>query len=412
MLISDIITLILLSVMLFWTAYNGSIIYVGIKAKRKKVVNTAENKEQLPKFSIIVPTKDEEAVIGRCLNSLLNLDFPKDKLEIIIVDGNSTDSTCRVCSDYVMKYPQLFSLINEPPGAKGKPAALNLALSHTTGDIIGVFDADSLPESDVLKKVASYFNDKETMAVQGRAISLNEKKNILTRVISIEEKAWYQALLIGREKMQLFVPLNGSCQFVRHSVLNELGGWDEGSLTEDVELALRLVEKNHHIKYADDVLCGQETPNGLRDLVKQRVRWYRGYMETALKYGRLLNNINKRTVDAEISLNGPFMMVVSLLSYINWFIVALFLSQSTPILSLTGLIIALTAISFISVGVALTASERPIKLRNLLWIPSIYAYWLIQIFIAGWAFLKLVFRRKRVWTKTVKKGFITTTLPT
>ena len=65
--------------------------------------------------------------------------------------------------------------------------------------------------------------------------------------------------------------------------LKRLGGWDENSLTEDVELALRLVEKKHLIKYAHDVCSAQETPNGLRDLVKQRVRWYRGYMETAIK---------------------------------------------------------------------------------------------------------------------------------
>jgi hypothetical protein len=127
-------------------------------------------------------------------------------------------------------------------------------------------------------------------------------------------------------------------------------------------------------------------------------------METAIKYGRLLDNVNKRTVDAEISMAGPFMMVVSLLSYINWFFVALFLSQSNPILDFTGLVIALTAVSLVSVGIALTASEKPIKLRNVLWIPSIYIYWVIQMVIAGWAFLKLIFRRKRVWTKTIKKG--------
>jgi hypothetical protein len=114
--------------------------------------------------------------------------------------------------------------------------------------------------------------------------------------------------------------------------------------------------------------------------------------------------VNKRTVDAEISMAGPFMMVVSLLSYINWFFVALFLSQSNPIIDFTGLVIALTAVSLVSVGIALTASEKPIKLRNILWIPSIYIYWIIQMFIAGWAFLKLIFRTKRVWTKTAKKG--------
>jgi cellulose synthase/poly-beta-1,6-N-acetylglucosamine synthase-like glycosyltransferase len=406
MLISDVITAILLSVMLFWTGYNGAIIWVGIRSRRNHLTKETENREQLPKISIIVPTKNEEVVINRCLTSLLNLDYPKDKMEVIIVDGNSSDSTGKVCSEFVAKYPQTFAFITENHEAKGKPGALNLAMPFTTGEIVGVFDADSVPEKNVLKKVASYLNDKKIMAVQGTTTSINERKNILTRVVAMEEKAWFQALLSGKEKLHLFLPLNGSCQFIRRTVLEELGGWDENSLTEDVELALRLVEKNHLIKYAPDISSGQETPNNLSDLVKQRVRWYRGYMETGIKYGRLLNKLNKKTIDAEIALSGPFMMVISLLSYINWFLVALFLAQSTPIIYLTGLVIALTAISLVSVGIAITASERPIKFQNILWIPSIYVYWLLQIFIASWAFTKLVFRRKRVWSKTAKKGFI------
>ncbi len=408
MIVFDIISIILLSVLLFWTVYNGSIIYVGVRARRKAEVVRVENKE-VPKFSIIVPTKDEELVIGRCLDSILNLDYPKDKMEIIIVDGNSSDSTCKVCSEFVEKHSGIIRLIKEKQ-SRGKPAALNLALTHVTGEIVGVFDADSVPEKDVLKKVASYFIDKQVTAVQGRTTSLNEKKNILTRVIASEEKAWFQALLSGREHLQLFVPLNGSCQFIRRGILDEMGGWDENSLTEDVELALRLVEKKHLIKYAHDVCSAQETPNGLRELVKQRVRWYRGYMETAIKYGRLLDSLNKRTVDAEISMAGPFMMVVSLLSYINWFFIILFFSANSPIINFTGLVIALTAVSLFSIGIGLTASEKPIKLKNLAWIPSIWAYWMLQMFIAGWAFLKLIFRSKRVWSKTVKKGFITSNL--
>ncbi|MGA3289397.1 MAG: glycosyltransferase family 2 protein [Candidatus Bathyarchaeia archaeon] len=408
MIIFDIFSIILLSVLLFWTAYNGSIIYAGIRSKRKRRLNNVEN-EEFPKFSIIVPTKNEEAVIGRCLSGLLDLDYPKDKIEIIIVDGNSTDSTGKVCSEFSAKYPQIFKFISEKK-TKGKPSALNLALPYVTGEIVGTFDADSLPDKEVLRKATSYFNDKQVKAVQGRTTSLNEKSNILTRVAAMEEKAWYQALLSGREKLHLFVPLNGTCQFIRRNVLEELGGWDETCLTEDVELAVRLVEKNHLIKYAPDVISGQETPSGLRDLVKQRVRWYRGNMDVALKYGRLLDHLNRKTVDAEISLAAPFMMVVSLLSYLNWFFVALFLSESDPIVNFTGLVIALTAVSLVSLGIGLTVSEKPVKLRNLLWVPAIYVYWLIQMCIAGWAFLKLVFRRKRVWSKTLKKGFITSNL--
>ena len=387
MIVSEIISITLLSILLFWTLYNGSIIYVGIKNKRKQTVFLSDGSAELPKISLIVPTKNEEIVIRRCLDGILKMDYPKDKMQIIVVDGKSEDNTFKICSEFSEKYPENIKIISEKT-ANGKPAALNLALPYVNGELVGVFDADSLPEKDVLTKVAFYFKDQKLKALQGRTTSINEKNNALTRVIAVEERAWFQALLSGKEKLQLFVPLTGSCQFVRTNVLEELGGWDENSLTEDVELALRLVEKNHHIQFAPDVCSGQETPNNIGSLVKQRVRWYRGYMETAIKYGRLLDNVNKRTVDAEISMAGPFMMVVSLLSYINWFFVALFLSQSNPILDFTGLVIALTAVSLVSVGIALTASEKPIKLRNLLWIPSIYVYWVIQMVIAGWAFPK------------------------
>jgi cellulose synthase/poly-beta-1,6-N-acetylglucosamine synthase-like glycosyltransferase len=402
----------LLSLLLFWSIYNGAIIYVGIRSKRKLAPITPIDhvKGEHPKFSIIVPTKNEEIVIARCLNGLLSIDYPKDKMEIVVVDGNSTDSTLKICSEFKEKYPQTVKIISETK-TKGKPAALNLALPYVTGELVGVFDADSLPEKEVLAKVTEYFDDAKVMAVQGRTTSLNERRNALTRVVSMEERTWFQTLMAGREKLSLFVPLTGSCQFVRRNVLEELGGWDETSLTEDIELALRLVEKNHLIKYAPDVIAGQETPNNLSDLVSQRVRWYRGHMETALKYGRLLNTINRKTVDAEISLGGPFMMVVSLASYINWLFVMIFLAQSNPIINFTGLVIALTAVSLVSLGFGLMGAEKPIKLRNLLWVPSIYLYWLVQITIAGWAFVKLITRRKRVWDKTAKKGFTTANLP-
>jgi hypothetical protein len=84
--------------------------------------------------------------------------------------------------------------------------------------------------------------------------------------------------------------------------------------------------------------------------------------------------------------------------------VAIFLSQNTPILNFTGLVIALTAVSLGSIGLALLSSEKPVQLKNILWIPSIYIYWLLQMMIAGWAFLKLLLRRRRDWTKTTKTG--------
>ena len=393
----------MLITLLFWTTYNVSIILAGIISKRRRFSPNKESGE-FPRFSIIVPAKDEEVVVRRCLEGFLNLNYPKDRMEVIVVDGNSKDSTVRICSEFSARYPETFKIIHEKE-SNGKPAALNIGLRSVNGDIVGVFDADSLPEEQTLRKVASYFRDPQVKAIQGRTTSLNEKGNILTRVIAMEERVWFQTSLVGKENLRLFVPLTGSCQFIRREVLEELGGWDEDSLTEDVELALRLVEKKYLIKYVPDVCSGQETPSGLGTLFRQRVRWYRGYMETTLEYGRLLKSPNRRTLDAEFSLASPFLMVVSLLSYVNWFFVAFFMSRNSLAVNFTGLIFALTAVSLFSVGIALAASEKPVRTQNLLWIPSIYIYWFMQACFAGWAFARFVFRRKKIWRRTVKKGF-------
>ncbi len=404
--IFEIISASLLAIILLWAAYHSYILIAGIRSKYKH--NYSET-AVLPKFSLIVPAKDEGTVLGRCLDALIALDYPRESLEIIVVEGNSKDITKEICSEFTQKYPSIIKIVQEST-SRGKPAALNLAQTHVTGEITGVFDADSVPEKDTLRKIASYFNDNSVTAVQGRAVSLNETKNMLTRVAAKEEKAWFQALLGGREKLNLFVALTGSCQFVRTKVLEELGGWEENSLTEDVELALRLVEKNYLIKYAPDVCFWQETPNAMGDLIRQRGRWYRGYMEAALKYGRLLDKINKKTVDAEISLVGPFIMVLCLVSYFNWALTLLF-SFDNGFPDFAFLVVALTAISLLSIGAGLVYAEKPAKLKNILWIPFVYVYWLVQTGIAGWAFLQILFRRRRVWNKTVKKGFTTQSFP-
>src|SRR3972149_4806935 len=104
----DIISIVLLAVLLFWTVYNGSIIYVGIKNKRKdQTITQEQNNESPPTYSIIVPTKNEESVIHRCLDGILSIDYPKDKIQVIIVDGNSTDNTLKICSEFEAKHPQI-----------------------------------------------------------------------------------------------------------------------------------------------------------------------------------------------------------------------------------------------------------------------------------------------------------------
>lgn len=363
--------------------------------------------EELPKISLIVPVKDEEAVIARCLDALLSMDYPRTKMEIIVVEGGSKDATRDICLDFSKKHPNIVRVVHED-ASRGKPAALNLGLLSTTGEIVGVFDADSVPKRDVLRRVASYFHDSSVMAVQGRTYSLNEDGNILTKVASRERKAWFQALLKGREKLNLFIPLTGSGQFIRRKILMGTGGWPD-SLAEDVELALELVENDHKVRYADDICFWQETPSTLRSLITQRARWYRGYMEAALRYGRLLKKPSWRAVDGEVLLVGPYMMALCFLSYLNWLLNLLTSTQIVnPLLNPVAIATMLTAVTLLLIGVALALMDKPVSFKNIVWMPFIYFYWALQTVIAGWALLQTIFRRPRVWKKTEKCGAVTT----
>ena len=394
-----------LTVMLVWTIYHVRILHAGMKFKPKR---SYEVNGELPKFSLIVPVKDEKEVIGRCLNALLDLDYPKEKIEIMVVDGASKDGTCKVCREFEAKNPGIIRVLGETT-AHGKPAALNYALAQTTGEIVGVFDADSVPEKAALRKVVSYFQDKSVSAVQGSTTPLNVEQNMLTRVVSMEDKAWFQGLLGGRERLGLFVPLTGSCQFIRADVLKELGGWEESALAEDVELSLELTEKRHLVKYAPDIVCGQESAGTMRGLITQRTRWYRGYMEASIKYGSLMKAPSLKVLDAELSLAGPFVMLVCLLSYFNWAFTAAF-SINTELFPISAvLVVGLTSLTLLSLGLSLVFTVKPVKIKNILWVPFIFVYWFIQMGIAARAFFLIVFRRRKVWSKTAKDGFMTPT---
>ncbi len=373
-----------------------------------KPKRTYEVNGELPKFSLIVPVKDEEAVVGRCLDALLDLDYPKEKVEILVVEGASKDSTGKVCREFEAKYPGAIRVLAETT-SHGKPIALNYALTQATGEIVGVFDADSVPEKSVLRKIVSYFQDKSVSAVQGSTAPLNVGQNMLTRVVAMEDKAWFQGLLGGREKLSLFVPLTGSCQFIRTDILKKMSGWEESALAEDVELSLKLTEKGYLVKYAPDIVSGQESPGTLKGLIAQRTRWYRGYMEASFKYGSLMKAPSLKVLDAELSLAGPFVMLVCLLSYFNWGFTALFAIDTSLFPISAVLVVGLTTLTLLSLGLSLAITVKPIKPKNILWIPFIYVYWFIQMGIAARAFFQILFRRRKVWTKTVKEGFVTPT---
>jgi len=358
----------------------------------------------LPVQSIIVPVKNEEKVVGRLLNAFLNLDYPREKREIVVVEDGSVDKTVGICAEYARRYPDQVRLVRRSV-SDGKPSALNYGFKHVRGEIVGVFDADNVPEPDVLCSVAQRFEDSSVAAVQGRTDSINSDENMLTRFVSYEEAVRFETYIRGKDMLNLFVPITGSCYFIRKDVLLDVGGWDNECLSEDMEMALKLTKKGYRIKYAPEVRSWQENPMSLTELIRQRTRWFRGDMEMALKYGKLMTQPNRRNVDAEMTLIGPFLFILCLLSYFLGPLAFLSSFQSEVVFVIaTQVALAITLVPLFILGLALMYVAKPWRTANLLWLPFIYAYWSLQTLLASFAFLQIVFRQPKKWTKTMKTG--------
>jgi cellulose synthase/poly-beta-1,6-N-acetylglucosamine synthase-like glycosyltransferase len=402
------VAICILSVLYAWTLYNIPILAVGVRHLRrsgpKKSKASALHAESLPTVSIIVPVKDEEKVVGRLLEAFLNVDYPLGKREIVIVEDGSADKTVEICEKYAKRYPSQIKVIRQSI-SNGKPSALNYALKQVKGEIVGVFDADSVPEPDVLLKATEYFEEPMIAAVQGRPCSINTDENMLSKFISYEEAVRYETYLRGKDVLNLFVPLTGSCYFVRRRVLEEIGGWNDTSLSEDMELSARLVETGHKTRYAPDVRSWQENPVNLSQLFRQRTRWFRGCMEVALKYGKLVGRFDKRCIDAEITLMGPYTFIPCLIGYlVTVYSVLMQVQPNTVSTVMAHFTSVFTVFLLLIAGIALIYVTKPRKMSNVLWLPFVYAYWSIQNFVALYALIQIGLRRPRRWAKTKKPG--------
>ena len=388
--------------------YNLPVLAAGVRDLRRKRIlpkKTSSFEVELPSFSVILPVKNESKVVGRILEAVSGLNYPVDRFELVIVDDGSVDGTVEICREFAASHNNVKLLQRDV--SRGKANALNHGLANSCGELVAIFDADNVPANDVLVRAAEHFRDPKVAAVQGRIHSINARENMLTQFIAYEDAVWCEAFLRGKEALGLFVHLRGCCEFIRRGVLESLGGFDETTLAEDIEISTRFIEQGHRIKYAADLRAWQESPDNLRGFLKQRTRWYRGHMEVALKYGRLMKHLNRRTVDAELTLSLPFIAIASffLFTFASWGVFAA-LPLNNVLMICMVFSASATYILALLAGLALIYYSKPKQPKNLLWLPFVFGYWLLQSFLALYAGLLILLRRPRRWVKTEKSGMM------
>ena len=239
---------------------------------------------QFPTVTIIVPCFNEERTVGNTIKSLLNLDYPKDKLSIVAVDDGSMDGTHRELNKF-KKHSQI-SILSKKNG--GKHTALNLALESTKSDLVGCLDADSFVNPEALRKIVPFFDDRGIMAVTP-SIKVHEPRSVLQYLQKIEY-SWSIFLRRMLSSLGALYVTPGPFSIFRTRVFRELGGYRHGHQTEDMELAMRMQKHHYRIVNSHGAHVYTKTPARLSALYKQRVRWTYGFLNNAIDYREMFFN--------------------------------------------------------------------------------------------------------------------------
>ena len=255
--------------------------------------------EFLPVYTILVPMYHEAEVLPRLVRSLLLLDYPRDKLDIkLIVEADDFD-TARVADAMVGRGP--FEVIRVPAGTpRTKPRACNYAFKFARGECTVIFDAEDRPERDQLRKAVAMFRScsRDVACLQARLSFYNAHENWLTRLFALDYALWFDILLPGLEKLRVPMPLGGTSNHFRTSVLRAFGAWDPFNVTEDADLGIRMAQLGKRVAMLDSTTF-EEAPTALPAWLKQRSRWLKGYMQTWLVHMR-----NPRTLLARSGWRG------------------------------------------------------------------------------------------------------------
>jgi len=277
----DVVVFVIYFILLFLSVFWLTVLYTVKDPKKPKL------KGELPKFTAIVPAYNEENTIIGTVQSLVDLDYPKDKKQIIVVNDGSKDKTRIRVEEFIAKNPEAgIILINQVN--QGKGTALNNALKIATGKFYACLDADSSVESNAVKEMLPYFEDKNIAAVCP-LLKIDNPRSM------IEKVQWYEYIVnmfykYLNAKINCIHVTPGPFSIYRTDLIKDLGGYDTKTITEDLEIAIRLQKYQYQIAQTFDATVHTKGPKTWTALFRQRVRWYKGSVDNSLKYKKLMFN--------------------------------------------------------------------------------------------------------------------------
>jgi glycosyltransferase involved in cell wall biosynthesis len=240
---------------------------------------------ELPSVVVQLPIYNERYVVARLIRSAIELDYPRERLSIQLLD-DSTDDTVELARTLVARYQALgydIEHIHRTDRTGFKSGALANGLAHTSAEFIALFDADFVIPPHFLKAMLPYMRDPNVGIAQGRWGYLNEEYSMLTRATVIGLDAQFGIEQTGRAWGDLLLGFNGTGTLLRAQCIKEAGGWQHDTITEDLDLSYRAQLAGWRIAYVPSVVCPSELPADIHGLKAQQFRWTKGTQETAKK---------------------------------------------------------------------------------------------------------------------------------
>jgi glycosyltransferase XagB len=281
----------------------------------EEALSIPENK--LPFYTIMVAAYREASVVGKLIEHLTQIDYPLDRLEVLLLIEQDDDETLEALS-LIDSGPQ-FRLVVVPPGEpRTKPKALNFGLTLARGDLVAVFDVEDTPDILQLRRSAVAMDrfDPEVACLQAKLSYGNSSQNFITRSFTIEYVMWFSFFLPGLVSLNAPIPLGGTSNHFRRSALRALGGWDPFNVTEDCDLGIRMFREGYRVKVLESITL-EEANNDFVNWVKQRSRWYKGYLQTFLIHLRSPSQVTREMTWKGVFHLTTFVGATPLLAVLN-----------------------------------------------------------------------------------------------
>lgn len=270
--------------------FSSFLIFKSLEFPPEIAVNDDEisklNDAELPVYTILCPMYREQKVLPHFLHSLSKIDYPKNKLEVLLLLEEDDRETLEAIGE--MKLPDYVKPLIVPHSyPKTKPKACNYGLAHAKGEYIVIYDAEDMPDPLQLKKAYLAFKKlpENIVCLQAKLNYYNPDHNLLTRLFTAEYSLWFDISLPGLQLLETSIPLGGTSNHFKTASLKELKGWDPFNVTEDCDLGIRLFKKGYKTAIIDSVTL-EEANSNLKNWLRQRSRWIKGYMQTYLVHMR------------------------------------------------------------------------------------------------------------------------------